>query len=62
MDYGSTVIECINNSNVENIKVKTFGYQDCFVQHGEIKELEKKHKLDADSIYYTIKSDILLKV
>jgi len=47
---GETVIRLINESNISNIKVKTFGYNDTFVQHGKIEELEKLYKLDAKSI------------
>ena len=47
---GSTVIELVNSSNLENIKVKTFGYNDCFVKHGKVEELEKEYGLDANDI------------
>lgn len=51
MDFGTAVIEAINNSKLENIKVKTFGYNDCFVEHGKVEELEKKYGVDAKIIY-----------
>lgn len=47
---GSAVIECINNSNLEDIKVKTFGYDDCFVKHGKVEEIEKKYGLDVEKL------------
>ena len=47
---GSTVIETINESNLENIKIKTFGYDDSFIKHGSIEEIEKENKLDKDGI------------
>ncbi len=47
---GTAVIEAINNSDIKDVKVKTFGYDDCFVKHGSVKELEKKYKLDAENI------------
>ncbi len=47
---GTAVIEAINNSDIRDVKVKTFGYDDCFVKHGMVKEIEKKYKLDAESI------------
>lgn len=47
---GSSVIELINNSKVENIKVKTFGYDDCFVKHGNVKDIEEKYNLTAKQI------------
>ena len=47
---GSTVIETINNSNLKGIDIKSFGYDDIFVEHGQVEELEKKYGLDAISI------------
>ncbi len=50
MDFGSTVIEAVNNSNLMNIKVKTFGYNDLFVEHGKVDELEEKYRLNAKNM------------
>lgn len=50
MDFGTCVLEAINDSKLENIKVKRFGYNDCFVKHGSVEELEKEYGLDAESI------------
>lgn len=50
MDFGSAALEAINNSEMENIKIKTFGYDDCFVEHGSVEELEEKYKLNKESI------------
>jgi len=47
---GSSVIEIIQRANVENIKIKTYGYDDKFVQHGTVEELEKLNGLDAETI------------
>lgn len=52
---GTAVIEAINNSNLENIKVKTFGYNDCFIKHGNVDEIEKENKLDTKAIAKEIK-------
>lgn len=57
MDFGSTVIESINNSKLENIKVKTFGYDDCFVEHGSVEQLEEKNKLKEEEIVKEIMLD-----
>ena len=54
---GAAVIETINNSNLENIKVKTFGYDDCFVKHGKVEELEEAYKLNKKSILKIIKDN-----
>ena len=47
---GSSIIELINNSKVENVKVKTFGYDDCFVKHGNVKDIEEKYDLTSEQI------------
>lgn len=47
---GTAVIEEVNKSNLENIKIKTFGYDDIFVEHGSVNELENKYKLSAEEI------------
>ena len=47
---GSSVIELVNKCNLQNIKVETFGYDDCFVPHGGTEELEKIYKQDVESI------------
>ena len=38
---GSTVIEIINKNNLEDVKIKTYGYPDEFIKHGTVEELEK---------------------
>lgn len=50
----TSVIECLNNSNLENIKVKSFGYNDCFVEHGKVEELEEKYGLTLHSLLDSI--------
>lgn len=47
---GSGIIELINNFKINNVNIKTYGYDDNFVQHGSVEELEKMNKLDAQSI------------
>ncbi len=55
MDFGSAVIEAMNNSDLENIKVKTFGYDDCFVVHGQVEELEELNGLNVKNIINILK-------
>lgn len=50
MDFGTCVLEVINDGKLENIKVKRFGYNNCFVKHGSVEELEKEYGLDVESI------------
>ena len=50
----TSVIECLNNSDLENIKVKSFGYNDCFVEHGKVEELEEKYGLTLHNLIESI--------
>ena len=52
---GTAVIETINNSDIKDVKVKTFGYDNCFVKHGSVEEIEKESKIDSNSIVEFIK-------
>lgn len=47
---GTAVIEAINSSNINAVKVITCGYDDCFVKHGSVVEIEKEYKMDAENI------------
>ena len=53
---GTAIIEAINSGEIENVKVKTFGYDDCFVKHGSTEEIEKKYGLNFDNIVKNIKN------
>lgn len=47
---GSAVVEAINKSDIQDVKIKSFGYDDTFVEHGTVKELEDKYGLSAEKI------------
>lgn len=51
---GSSVMEFINEYKIEDVFVKMYGYDDVFVQHGSVEELEKLYGLDAKSIALNI--------
>lgn len=51
---GSSVMELINEYKIEDVFVKMYGYDDVFVQHGSVEELEKLYGLDAKSIALSI--------
>ena len=51
---GTAVIEAINNSDLEGIKVKTFGYKDCFVKHGSVEELEEENEISTEKIVLNV--------
>lgn len=47
---GSAVVEAVNKSDIQDAKIKRFGYDDTFVEHGTVKELEDKYGLSAEKI------------
>ena len=51
---GTSVIELINECKIDGVHAKSYGYDDSFVQHGSVDELEKLHGLDAKSIALSI--------
>ena len=51
---GTSVIELINECKIDNVYVKCYGYDDIFVQHGSVEELEKLHGLDAKNIALSV--------
>ena len=50
--------ELIVDNNLINIKSSYYAYPDNYIKHGSIKDIEKKYKLDVDSIYKDIKEFI----
>ena len=46
----TNILELINNNKLD-IDIKSFGYNDTFVTHGSITELEELNKLDINNIY-----------
>ena len=51
---GTSVIELINEYKLDGVKMKAYGYDDTFVPHGSVDELEKMNGLDAKSIALSI--------
>ena len=47
---GSSVIELTNKNNIKNVQIKTYGYDDIFVEHGRVEEIENKYNLNAEKI------------
>lgn len=50
----TSVNELINESKIDGVHMKAYGYDDVFVQHGSVEELEKQNGLDAESIALSI--------
>lgn len=44
------MIELINNSDIKDVKVKKFGYNDCFIKHGSVEEIEELNGLSSKII------------
>ena len=51
---GTSVIEMINECGIDDVYMKAYGYDDVFVQHGSVDELERLNGLDAKSIALSI--------
>lgn len=56
---GSQLENIISEENLQKIKLKKFGYPDEFIRHGSVGEIEKKYKLDAESIAKDIKQNLI---
>jgi len=50
---GSAVIKLANQNCLGNIVIKTYGYDDIFVEHGKVEEIEEKYGLTAKKIAET---------
>jgi len=48
--FGSALLEIISDNNLDNIKVKRFGIDDTFVEHGSQAQLRAKYYLDEEGI------------
>ena len=51
---GTSVCELINENKINGVRMKAYGYDDVFVPHGSVEELEKINGLDAKSIALSI--------
>ena len=51
---GTSVAELINERRIEGVYMKAYGYDDVFVQHGSVDELEKINGLDAKNIALSV--------
>lgn len=56
-----TVKSLICDNNLKDIKIKCYSYPDKFIEHGSVSDLEKKYKLDVDSIYEDILESFNIK-
>ncbi len=54
----TTIKELIVENDIRDIYIKSYGYNDTFVKHGLVEEIEKIYGLDVDSIVENIKKEI----
>ena len=54
---GSTISEIITKNNLNDVKLKCFGYPDEFIKHGNVDEIEKIYGLDVQSIVNSCKAE-----
>ena len=54
----SEVKEIISENKMKDVTIKSYGYPDVFVEHATPSQIEKKYKIDEDTIFYNIKKTI----
>ena len=52
----TNILDLINRSDLENIKIIPFGYNDTFITHGSVDELEKEKGVDVECILKEIQN------
>ncbi len=55
---GAMVSELINKKKIKDVQFKAFGYDDVFVEHGSVDELEDKYGLSAEKIKSAILKEL----
>ena len=48
---GTAVKELIIDEDLQDVKIKSYAYPDCFIKHGKVEELEELYHQDSKSIY-----------
>ena len=51
----TTVKELIIEENIKDVEMQNYSYPDKFIEHGNVEELEKLYKQDAEYIYKKVK-------
>jgi len=54
--FGSAVLECLNNQDIVDVRVKRIGIEDLFVEHGPQKQLRSVYGVDATAIVNAAKA------
>lgn len=42
---GSAILELVNKNKIKDVNIEIFGYEDIFVEHGTVEELEEKYRI-----------------
>ena len=58
----TSIIELLKKLKLDDVKIQNYGYNDEFVQHGSVDELEKIHGLDSESIKLKILEGMLWQI
>ena len=58
----TSISELLVKNKLNDIDLKCYGYNDKFVKHGSIEELEKLNKLDTESIVSDLVKEKKMKV
>jgi len=56
----SSILELINKNEVKDVEIQSFGYNDIFVEHGKVEELEEKYGLSAEKIVNSYRKENIL--
>jgi len=54
--FGGAVLEYLNSTDIQDIKIKLLGIPDEFVEQGAQAILRKKYGIDEEGIYQTCKA------
>lgn len=58
--FGSQILSMLNDKEINNKKIRVFGFPDKFIEHGDTQLLFKHYNLYAEGIYKDLISDIKL--
>ena len=51
----SAILEVLNEENIQNIKIRSFEYEDSFIEHGDTKDVEKSLGLLPEQLVLKVK-------
>ena len=54
----NSLLYVVVHRTLRNINIKSYAYPDKFIEHGKVDELEKKYRLDIQSIIDDINKEV----